>query len=132
MVATELDVGGNEVAYFRIGAAKHDVLSGAFQIVVDDLERAGSVPSADGLRIGADFVALGYPGIDDCSARAVERDAPPHAGGGISMDITTIDYYVVRQFRHIAFIALAQPDQICDMNAGRRRELESRQPKVIR
>src|SRR5205085_11016040 len=48
IVTTNLDVGGNEIDNTRIGAAKHDVLAGGFEIVVDDVKGTRTVPTGDG------------------------------------------------------------------------------------
>src|SRR4030095_9254355 len=56
MVVAKFDVGLNQVLNRWISPAQHEVLARSFQIVIDDLEWPGAIPSSDRLRIGADLV----------------------------------------------------------------------------
>jgi len=49
MVAADLDIGGDEIRNGGIGSPEHQVLPGAFEVVVDDLEGARAVPTRDSL-----------------------------------------------------------------------------------
>ena len=53
VVSPHLDVRGDEIGDVGVGAAEHDVLPGAFEVVVGDLERARAVVAQDGLRVEA-------------------------------------------------------------------------------
>src|SRR5262245_41721427 len=77
VVTTELDVRRHEVVDRRIGAAEDEILAGALEIVVDDLERAGPIPAADGLGIGALLVAIRDVRVNHGGRGAVERYAAP-------------------------------------------------------
>jgi hypothetical protein len=58
VVAAELDVGRDQVLDAWVGAAEDEVLPGALEVVVDDLEGARAVPPGYGLRVRADFMTL--------------------------------------------------------------------------
>jgi hypothetical protein len=79
MVVDDLDVGGHESGYRRIGAAEHDVFAGRLEIVIGDPERPGAVPAADRLRIGANFLEVGQVRIDDRRLPRIDRDSPRRA-----------------------------------------------------
>ena len=49
MVAADLDIGGDEIRNGGIGSPEHEVLPRSFEVIVDDLEGAGAVPTADRL-----------------------------------------------------------------------------------
>src|SRR5215475_13116919 len=51
VVQSELNVGRDQVINRRFGSAKHNVLTRAFQVIVDDLKRPRSVPSTNRLRV---------------------------------------------------------------------------------
>ena len=55
-VAANLDVRRYEVGNLRISSAKHYILSGRFYVVVDDVIRPGTVPTAYRLRVGGDRI----------------------------------------------------------------------------
>src|SRR5262249_54547395 len=75
LVVAELDVGRDQALDWGVRAAEDEVLPRAFQVVVDDLEGAGAVPTGDGLRVRAGLVTFGDVRIDDGGRGAVERDA---------------------------------------------------------
>jgi len=50
-VPPDLDVGRDKVRDRRVGPAEEDVLSRTLDVIVDDLERAGAIPTDDPLRI---------------------------------------------------------------------------------
>ena len=49
MIAADLDVGGDEIRNGWIGSPEHEVLPRSFEVIVDDLEGAGAVPTRDRL-----------------------------------------------------------------------------------
>src|SRR6266508_2882599 len=75
VVVAELDVGRDQVLDSGVRAAEDEVLARAFEVVVDDLEGAGAVPTGDGLRVRAELMTLGDVRVDDGGRGAVERDA---------------------------------------------------------
>src|SRR5262249_41210282 len=95
---------GNQVLYAGVRAAEHDVLPGAFEIIVDDFERARSIPTANGLRIGADLVDFGDIGIDDSGRSAIDVNPASRVFSGVTMNITAVDDQVIRNLREGALI----------------------------
>src|SRR5262249_39830162 len=91
VVSLELDIGGNQVLNAGVGPAEHNVLPGAFEIIVDNLERTRTVPARNRLRVSADFVYVSDVGIDDGRRGAVERDASPRVVHRIAVNVATID-----------------------------------------
>ena len=83
----------------RIGSTEHDVFACRLQIVIDDLERSGAVPSGYGLRIEADAVTAGYVGVNYRRVSAVKRDAARDVSRRIAMNITSVDDEIVRRQR---------------------------------
>ena len=65
VVADNLDVGGNQVGDQWIGAAKHHVLAGRFEMIVGNPEGAGPIPARNGLRIGANLLEIEEQRIND-------------------------------------------------------------------
>ena len=53
VVAPDLDVARHVVGHRRVGAAEHDHLARALEVVVHDLVRPGTVPAHDRLRVPA-------------------------------------------------------------------------------
>src|SRR6185503_3528427 len=65
IVVPNLNVGGNQVLDTRVGPAEHYVLAGPFQMVVDDLERTWTTPTANCLRVVAFSMDLRDVGVGD-------------------------------------------------------------------
>src|SRR5215510_3356510 len=105
VVQSELDVGGDQVRERRLGPAKHDVLPGALQVVVDDLERPRPVPSANRLRVGADLVDVGDVRVNDRDAGGIDHYSPPRVTISGAMNIAAVDDQVVRRLRQRSLIA---------------------------
>src|SRR5439155_10392917 len=59
MIVPDLDVRGDEIGHGGAGAAEEDVLAGPFEVVVDELERPGAAPDADGLGVDESRVEVG-------------------------------------------------------------------------
>ena len=72
VVSANLDIRRHEVDNRWKRTAKHDVLAGGGEIVVHDLERAGSVPPADRLGINANPMDIRNVCVDDGGIGAVD------------------------------------------------------------
>src|SRR5262245_22006450 len=105
VVQSELDVGGDHVLNRRLGPTEHNVLPRAFQVVVDDFERPRPVPTADGLRVGADLVDVGDVRIDYRRAGGIDHYAAPDITAGVAVNIAAVDDQVVRRLRQRSLIA---------------------------
>src|SRR5215475_1731053 len=73
VVQSELDVGRDQVLNRRLSPAEHNVLARALQVVVDDLKRPRSVPSANRLRVESFAMAVRDVRINHRRAGAVEH-----------------------------------------------------------
>src|SRR5262249_53257122 len=96
VIATDLDVRRHEVWNGRIGAAKENVFSSSFQIIVDDVEWTRAVPAAEGLRVVTDAVNLVNVRVTDGDLAAVQTHATLHVLRIEAMNPTAIDHQVVR------------------------------------
>src|SRR4026209_2078213 len=76
MITPNLDVRRHEVWNLRIGAAEHYVFSRTFYVVVDDVIRPGTVPSAYCLRVCGDSMDVGDVRVDYRGFSAVQADSP--------------------------------------------------------
>src|SRR2546425_10312032 len=97
VVAADLNVGGHEADDGRRGSSEHDVFPRPLQMVVDDLERPGTVPPGDRLRVGAHLLEIGKPGVDDRRGSGVEGDSPPGAFLRVSVQVATVEDEMLRQ-----------------------------------
>ena len=59
----------------RGSAAKHNVFTRGFHIIIIDVEWPGTVPAGDGLAILADHFEAGNIRVDDIGVRTVQSDA---------------------------------------------------------
>src|SRR5213594_2313088 len=130
VVAEDLDVRGHEIADRRIDAAEHDVLAGALEVVVGDLERAGPVPARDGLGVSAHFLDVRDVGIDHRSVPAVERDAAAGPSARVAAKEAALDDHVVWQVfgRRLGGSDL---DQVVDEGALGRPDLQAAEAIVL-
>jgi hypothetical protein len=69
------DPAGHEIGDRGIRAAEHDVLAGAFEIIVFNRERSWTIPASDGLRILPDALAVRDMRIADRHVGGIQRDA---------------------------------------------------------
>src|SRR5262245_4188004 len=129
-IQAELYVGGDDVRNRRRGPAKHTVLARALQVVVDDLERPRPVPTADGLRVGADLVDVGDVRIDYRRAGGIDHYAPPDIAGGVSVNIAAVEDQVVRRLSQRSLIA-AERDDVTVVRSRRHAEFDSDEPVVM-
>src|SRR5262245_30442458 len=132
VVATELDVRRHEIGDARVGAAEDEILSGALEIVVDDLERAGAIPAADGLGLRPLIVAVGDVRVNLGGRGAVERDAAPQRGRRAAVDIEPVQDQVTRHLgqRRCVITELDQTGGSPD--AGRHGEFQPDKTEVMR
>ena len=110
VVVPYFDVRGNQALDARVSATEHDVLAGALEVVVHDLERAGPVESEDGLRVVADHVRLGYVGVDDRGGCAVQQDTAEQIPGRVPVNIASIEDEVSRSLGEVGLGATEGDD----------------------
>src|SRR6185436_10953404 len=79
-----------------IRATKHDILSGSFKIVINNLERPRAVPATYRLSIKRCAVDIGEIRIDDRRGGAVKSNGASRLSSVVAVNVATIDYYVVR------------------------------------
>ena len=132
IVATEGDVGGDEVLNHRIGAAKQHVLGRTFEVVVLDQIIAGAVEAAHRLGILANRLAVGHIGIQNARVAAVEGDAALLAENRIAMHVDPVEHQRVRHLCELGLrrIAGAERDDVA-VAALVRLELEKQQLPVV-
>ena len=135
VVLAEFDIRRHEVRDARIRAAEQDVLAGALQIVVHDLERSGTVPAGDRLAVGADLVVIGQIRIHDRRAGAVHQDPPADVTGGRAVDVAAVEDDVGRNLRERGVAARClqrhQPVVGGARRRPRRRDLDADEPEVV-
>ena len=134
VIAADLDVGWHETRDARIGAPKHDVLARAFQVVVDDAKRSGTIPAADRLRVVADAVNLRDVRVADGRVGAVESYATLHVLRGPTVNVRTIDDDMMRHLAQTRLFApaVAEADQIVDHDVRIAAKLEADKAIVMR
>src|SRR5262245_27600006 len=107
MIAANLDVRWNQVCDLCVCTAEHYVLSSCLQVVIDDLERAGTVPSRNCLCV----LSLAFPirqvRVDDGQRGAVESDAALSSRLGIAVNEAAIENEVMRKVTQTRLIAHA-------------------------
>src|SRR5205085_9471490 len=96
IVAANLDVGRVNARDVADCAAEHHVLARAFQEVVDDVEGAGAVPAADGLRVLPYVFEVGDVGVDDRGLAAVQSDAALEWRAWLAVHVAAIKGEMVR------------------------------------
>ena len=131
VIAPDFDVRRHEVRNRRIGAAEQHVLAGAFKVVVDDLEGAGTAPAGEGLRVGADLLAIRDVRVDDGRGPRVQRNRAPEATLGIAVQVGPIEDQVVRQ-RRVGLRRAAQVDELIQKHVGTRANLDADEAIVVR
>src|SRR5215204_44138 len=96
MVTPDLDIGRNQVADGGQGAAKEDVFSRSFEIIVDDVKRTRAVPRTQRLSVETTRVNVGDMGVADGYFSAVDTNTTLHVPGGKAVNIRAIDNNIVR------------------------------------
>src|SRR5207253_8699101 len=112
-----------------IGSTDHHVLRGALEVVIHDLEGAGTVPARDRLRGTVDRMKVGQPGIDDGGPGAIQADPPPDVPGRGAVDVAAVKDNVRRDSgpRGLAAGGLEKNEPV-----GRRRRTGERDRKASR
>ena len=77
-------------------SAKHQILPGAFNVIIDDTERSGAVPSANRLRILPLQLESRYVGVDDFRHSRVQGDSAPRGLARSGVDVAAINDDVAR------------------------------------
>ena len=125
MIAANLDIRRYEVWDFWVGAAKHDVFSPCFYVVVNDVIRTGPVPSTDCLRVGGDGVYFGYVRIDYRSFSTVQTDSALEFLTLESVNPHTIEDQMMRHAGEVSLRIASESDEIVDeVCRGERRDVE--------
>jgi hypothetical protein len=132
MIPSKDDVGGHQVRNRRIGAADHEVLARALEIVVLNQVGPWPVVATDRLRVLTDAFAVGDIGIDNRGVPAVERDAALLAELRVAVHIEPIQY---ERMRHLCESGLgraarAERDDVA-VAVQVRLELEKAQRPVV-
>src|SRR5262245_30618578 len=131
-IQAELYVGGDHVRNRRRGPAKHNVIARALQVVVDDLARPRPVPTADGVRVGADLVDVGDVRINYRRAGGIDQDAAPDIAAGVAVNKAAVDDQVVRRLSQRSLIAAERDNVEDDVNVRSHAEFDSDEPVVVR
>ena len=90
VVALDDNVARDEVRRLRVGAAEHDVLGGALEVVVVDDERSRTVEAGNGLGVARKVLAVTEVAVQHVGRRAIECETPLLAAHGVPMDVHAI------------------------------------------
>src|SRR6185436_7727679 len=131
MIAANLDVPWNQVSHRCVCTAEHYVFSSSLQIVIDDLERAGTVPSRNGLCVLSHTFPIGQVGVDNGQRGAVESHAAFTTFYCVAVDEAPIKNEVVRKVTQISLIANAEPYESVNVNSICGRELYRDEAEVV-
>src|SRR5215510_1712183 len=126
-IQAELYVRGDHARNRRRGSAKHNILARGLQVVVDDLEWPRRVPTADGLRIGADLMDVGDVRINYRRPGGTEPYAAPDIAGGVAVNIAAVDYQIARRLSQCSLIA-AERDNVIVVRSRRPAVFNSDEP----
>jgi hypothetical protein len=132
MISPNLDISGHEVWNLRVGASEHQIYARSLHIVVDDVERSGSIPAANCLRLGTDLMYVGDIRVNEGGFSTVENNSALNLLCFKSVNPQTIQYQMMRHARKISLITTAKPDEIVD-EVGRtdRGDLEPNQLVMV-
>src|SRR5262249_54232755 len=89
------------------------------------------VPTADGLRVGADLVDVGDVGIDYRRAGGVERYPAPRVTISDAVDVAAVDDQVVWRLRQRSLIAAERDNVINKVRSWRHAKFDSDEPVVM-
>jgi hypothetical protein len=132
VVLSELDIRRNEAWNRWIRAPEQHIFPRSFEIVVDDPERSGAVPSSNSLSVETKAVTVGYVGIKNIGGRAIECYSARNICRSMTVNIATVEYQVMRQQRCVSFRAFPQPDDsIVEHYTGANRKLDSLKPIMV-
>src|SRR4051794_28494687 len=95
MIAANFNIGRNHTGPGTGCSAKHNVLAGGGQEIIDYLYGAGIIPDDDGLRLFTKPVNLTDVVVDGCEIVRIAGNASADALRGTTMDITTVHNHVM-------------------------------------
>src|ERR1051326_1749892 len=130
VVAAHDDVRGHD-AHARGRAAEEDALRRRLDVVVDDLERAGAGPAADGLALVALAFEVCEVAVEDAYGAAVGGDAAALAFRRVAVKVAAVELDVVRQFFGRVLLAASEQDDVAFAVRGRA-ELDADEAVVVR
>jgi predicted nicotinamide N-methyase len=132
MIVLNGDVAWDQRGNRRVGPAEEQVLTGGFEVIVGDRERARPIPSGDRLRVLAIGLDLGDVRVADGRGRAVQGDAALLAVGRITVDVARVDDQIMWHHRQRVLRArsVTELDDVV-LTTGIRKEFEEAHRVVV-